>query len=244
MADPAPMTDAILPLSLTGVCYRAGGLNLLENISVTLRAGARTVILGPNGAGKTLLLRICHGLLTPSAGQVRWAAGGPGLPAAQAMVFQQPVLLRRSAAANVDYALKLRGLERRERARRVAEALALAGLTPLARRPARVLSGGERQRLALARAWAPRPQVLFLDEPTANLDPAATRAIEDALLAIHQGGTKIVMTTQDLHQARRMAEEVLFLHRGRLLESAPAAAFFSQPRSPEAQAFLRGELAW
>jgi tungstate transport system ATP-binding protein len=238
------MTDAILPLSLTGVCYRAGGLNLLENISVTLRAGARTVILGPNGAGKTLLLRICHGLLTPSAGQVRWAAGGPGLPAAQAMVFQQPVLLRRSAAANVDYALKLRGLERRERARRVAEALALAGLTPLARRPARVLSGGERQRLALARAWAPRPQVLFLDEPTANLDPAATRAIEDALLAIHQGGTKIVMTTQDLHQARRMAEEVLFLHRGRLLESAPAAAFFSQPRSPEAQAFLRGELAW
>jgi tungstate transport system ATP-binding protein len=238
------MTETILPLSLTGVCYRAGGLNLLENISVTLRAGARTVILGPNGAGKTLLLRICHGLLTPSAGQVRWAAGGPGLPAAQAMVFQQPVLLRRSAAANVDYALKLRGLERRERARRVAEALALAGLTPLARRPARVLSGGERQRLALARAWAPRPQVLFLDEPTANLDPAATRAIEDALLAIHQGGTKIVMTTQDLHQARRMAEEVLFLHRGRLLESAPAAAFFSQPRSPEAQAFLRGELAW
>jgi len=238
------MTEAILPLSLTGVSYRAGGLNLLENISVTLRAGARTVILGPNGAGKTLLLRICHGLLTPSAGQVRWAAGGPGLPAAQAMVFQQPVLLRRSAAANVDYALKLRGLERRERARRVAEALALAGLTPLARRPARVLSGGERQRLALARAWAPRPQVLFLDEPTANLDPAATRAIEVALLAIHQGGTKIVMTTQDLHQARRMAEEVLFLHRGRLLESAPAAAFFSQPRSPEAQAFLRGELAW
>jgi tungstate transport system ATP-binding protein len=160
------------------------------------------------------------------------------------MVFQRPVMLRRSAAANIDYALSLTGLDRATRARRVEEALERTGLAPLARRPARVLSGGEQQRLALARAWALGPDVVFLDEPTASLDPAATRAVEDIVNAFHNSGAKIVMTTHDLGQARRLADEVIFLHRGRMLERESAERFFSAPASAEARAFVRGELLW
>ncbi|MDJ1158537.1 ATP-binding cassette domain-containing protein [Chelatococcus sp. SYSU_G07232] len=238
---------SILPLHIDGLSFEAGGALLLDNVSATLRPGLRTVILGPNGAGKSLLLRLCHGLLAPTGGALRWGAFCNGdeerVRRRQAMVFQRPVLLRRSALANITYALALRGV--RPRARRVAEARAALerlGLAPLAERPARVLSGGEQQRLALARAWALSPDVLFLDEPTANLDPAASRAVEAAVEAIHAAGTKIVMTTHDLGQARRLADEILFLCGGRLLEQTPAATFFHAPRTPEAAAFLRGEL--
>ncbi len=162
----------------------------------------------------------------------------------QAMVFQRPVMLRRSAAANIDFALVLRGLGAQDRQRRRDEALERTGLGKLAASPARALSVGEQQRLALARAWAVRPQVLFLDEPTASLDPAATRAVEAIVADIRESGTKIVMTTHDLGQARRLADEVLFLHNGRLVETAAAERFFDAPRSPEADAFLKGELLW
>jgi tungstate transport system ATP-binding protein len=153
-------------------------------------------------------------------------------------------MLRRSAAANVAYGLALAGLDRASRAPRVAEALERTGLAALARRPARVLSGGEQQRLALARAWALRPELLFLDEPTASLDPSATRQVEEIVDAIHLAGAKIVMTTHDLGQARRLADEVLFLHRGRLVERATAERFFRQPATPEARAFVGGDLVW
>lgn len=238
--------DTILPLELDGVGFAVAGRPLLSGISVRLEAGARTVVMGPNGAGKSLLLRLCHGLLEPSEGRVRWG-GGAALPhgrvrRAQAMVFQRPVMLRRSAGANLRHALALAGMG--WRARRVAamEALEVFNLADLAHRPARVLSGGEQQRLALARAWALRPEVLFLDEPTAALDPAATLAVEMAVQEFHRAGTKIVMTTHDLGQARRLADEVLFLTRGRLVEHAPAQTFFKQPASPQARAFLAGEL--
>jgi tungstate transport system ATP-binding protein len=235
----------ILPLRLEGVAYAAGGQTLIGGLSFELGAGSRTLVLGPNGSGKSLLLRLCHGLIAPTEGQVRWL--GPAASAArerQAMVFQRPVLLRRSALANVTYGLALRHVPRRERRERALEALQMSGLAPLAQRPARVLSGGEQQRLALARAWALRPEVLFLDEPTASLDPAAMRAVEAVIAAIHAAGSKIVMTTHDLGQARRLADEVLFLHRGRLLEHTPAERFFAAPGSAEARAFLRGELLW
>jgi tungstate transport system ATP-binding protein len=237
----------ILPLRLDGVCFEAGGRRLIDGISLELRGGSRTLVLGPNGAGKSLLLRLCHGLIEPSHGTITWAGAGPGNGEAshrQAMVFQRPVMLRRSAAANIDYALSLRGLGRGERRVRTGEVLEKTGLKDLAGRPARVLSGGEQQRLALARAWALRPEVLFLDEPTANLDPAASRAVERIIDAIHRGGTKIVMTTHDLGQARRLADEVLFIHDGRLTERAAAAQFFEQPGNPAADAFMRGELTW
>jgi tungstate transport system ATP-binding protein len=239
------MNGAILPLVLSDVRYAARGAALIDGLSFSLDAGPRTVLLGPNGAGKSLTLRLCHGLISPTSGTVAWT--GPGKDEAkleQAMVFQRPVMLRRSAAANVAFALSLRGIRGAERRARIAEALAVAGLAALADRQARVLSGGEQQRLALARAWALRPQVLFLDEPTASLDPASTRAVEELIAKLAAAGTKIVMTTHDLGQARRMADEILFMHRGRLIERRDAARFFAAPQTPEAAAFIAGELLW
>lgn len=234
---------SILPLTVSGLGFSVADRPLLQHISFTAPSGALLLILGPNGAGKSLLLRLCHGLLSPTAGSIDWGGSTPAVAKQHiAMVFQRPVLLRRSVAANINYALSLKKVPRRERRPRIAEALARTDLTQLADRPARVLSGGEQQRLALARAWALRPQVLLLDEPTANLDPAATQAIEALIRAIHQTGTTIMMTTHNLGQAQRLASDVLFLHRGRLLEQTPAREFFHQPRTPEASTFLTGGL--
>jgi tungstate transport system ATP-binding protein len=242
-APPPAAADGPLPLSVEGVCFEAGGQRLLDDVTLTLEAGRRTVVIGPNGAGKSLLLRLCHGLLRPTAGTIRWACEHPAqLRREQAFVFQRPVLLRRSAAANVAYALAVGGVPRAERAERVRAALEQVGLAHLADRPARVLSGGEQQRLALARAWARAPKVMFLDEPTANLDPAATRGIEAVIAAMHARGVTIIMTTHDLGQARRHADEIVFLHRGRLVEHTEAARFFARPDTPEARTFVAGEL--
>ena len=234
----------ILPLLLDGVAFRVRDKQILHPLSETFDAEKRTVILGPNGAGKSVLLRLCHGLLAPTAGAVRWqgALTADDARRAQAMVFQRPVMLRRSVVANIDYALGLRGISRNDRQSRIEQALAHTGLARLARSPAHVLSGGEQQRLALARVWAVDPQVLFLDEPTANLDPQASRQVENIIGAIHERGSKILMTTHDLGQARRIADEILFLHQGRVLERTPARQFFDEPRTAEAQAFMRGEL--
>ena len=233
----------ILPLELRGVSYEAQGRRLVDTLNLRLEPGSLGVMLGPNGAGKTLTLRLCHGLIEPTLGTVNWL-GPEGAQARgrQAMVFQRPVLLRRSAQANIRHALALNGVPRSERADRTREALERVGLSPLANRQARVLSGGEQQRLALARAWALRPEVLFLDEPTASLDPAAALAMEQAVRTIHAAGTTILMTTHDLGQARRFAQTVFFMHRGRLIEQGPAADFFAAPRTREARAFLAGDL--
>ena len=160
------------------------------------------------------------------------------------MVFQRPVLLRRSALANIAYALAVARVPARQRAMRAAEALRKVGLAHVAARPARVLSGGEQQRVALARASALNPEVLFLDEPTASLDPGATHEIEKVIDAMHVAGTKIVMVTHNLGQARRLGDEILLLHQGRLVERAAADRFFKHPESPEAAQFLEGELPW
>ena len=238
------MTAArILPLRLAGVGYAVGGKPLLSDISLSIEAGRRLVVMGANGAGKSLFLRLCHGLIDPTAGRIRWASG-EARAEAQAMVFQRPVLLRRSVAANLDYPLALKGQPRAARAEVVARTLDRFGLTPLADRPARLLSGGEQQRLALARAWAMRPQVLFLDEPSSALDPSATRIIEEMVTQFSDDGITIVMTTHNLGQARRLAQDVAILHRGRLIEHRAADAFFAGPQSPEARAFLAGDLVW
>jgi tungstate transport system ATP-binding protein len=232
--------DTILPLEAQGLGFAAGALHILSDVYLTIAPGAPTLILGPNGAGKSVLLRLLHGLLAPTAGQVTWA--GQHAARRQAMVFQRPVLLRRSALANVTYPLRLAGVPAADRAHRAAQALDLVGLAALAERPARRLSGGEQQRLALARAAAAQPEVLFLDEPCASLDPAATRKVEEIVAALAARGTKIVMTTHDLGQARRLAGDVAFLHGGRLVEHAQAERFFTAPASAEAAAFLRGDL--
>ncbi len=248
-ASLTPSTETnILPLRLRGVGFDRGNQSLLSDINLEFGPRGKTIVLGPNGAGKSLLMRVCHGLIEPSRGQVSWALDGRGsasqLKRRQAMVFQRPVLLRRSVLANLKHALALQGVPRAERQDRAVEALDRVGLMSLATRSARVLSGGEQQRLALARAWALRPEILFLDEPTAALDPSAVKAVEDAVLTFHQAGTRIVMTTHDLGQARRLADDVVFLCNGRLLEHAPAEPFFRHPQSPKAAAFLRGDLVW
>jgi tungstate transport system ATP-binding protein len=230
----------ILPLRVSDLTFSAGGRAIIDGVSLNIEAGPSTVILGANGAGKSVLMRLMHGLLAPTSGRVEWQAEGARRH--QAMVFQRPVMLRRSALGNVVYALESAGVAQ---ASRVAmEALAEVGLAHVAQRPARVLSGGEQQRLALARAWALHPEVLFLDEPTSNLDPGATREIENVIKAFDAAGTKIVMSTHSLGQARRLGDEVIFLHQGRIAERAPIERFFPQPSSPEAAAFVKGELPW
>ena len=232
--------DSGLPIVATGAAYARGGTAILADIDLEIARGERTLVLGANGSGKSTLLRLLHGLLAPTRGSIAWG-GRTARPPAQAMVFQRPVLLRRSAAANIRHALDLANVRGAPADRRILEALVAVGLLPLAARPARVLSFGEQQRLALARAWALEPEVLFLDEPTASLDPAATRAVEQIVRDIHARGTTIVMTTHNLAQAKRLAAEVIFLHAGRIAERTPATAFFHAPASAEAREFIEGE---
>jgi tungstate transport system ATP-binding protein len=239
------MSASILPLSLTNVAYASNGQPIISGVSLAIEAGASTIILGANGAGKSVLMRLMHGLLQPTAGAVRWnEPDAASLRRRQAMVFQRPVMLRRSALANVIYALALAGVPAAEREAQALAALDEVGLRHLAHRAARGLSGGEQQRLALARAWALHPEVLFLDEPTANLDPGAAREIETVIKAFDAAGTKIVMATHNLGQARRLGDEVIYLQAGRVMERAPIDKFFARPGTAEAAAFLKGELPW
>jgi tungstate transport system ATP-binding protein len=233
-----------LPITFEGVSIRAGGVVLLHEISLVLAPGAPTVLIGPNGSGKSSLIRLAMGLVAPTTGRIAWGGRGSVASHRRAIVFQRPVMLRRSAAGNVAFALRPGAARPRhkERASRVDALLDLVGLAGLAARPARRLSGGEQQRLALARALARDPEVLFLDEPTANLDPAATKAVEDVVGRIAAAGVKIVLATHDLGQARRLAGDVVFLVRGRVGEHAPAKAFFDGPQTLEARAFLAGDL--
>jgi tungstate transport system ATP-binding protein len=229
-----------LPIVASRVAVVRRGTRVLDAIDLVIAPRSRTFILGANGAGKSTLLRVLHGLIAPDAGCVTWGRSAMR-PAGQAMVFQRPVLLRRSAAANIRHALALAGIRGSAAERRIDDALASVGLTAIAHRPARVLSGGEQQRLALARAWALAPEVLFLDEPTASLDPPSTRAVEAIVERIHMLGTTIVMTTHHLAQAKRLADTVVLLHDGRVAEHTEAATFFRDPRSADGRAFLEGE---
>ena len=231
-----------LPIEFSGVSVCAGGSILLDQVLLTIDAGPPTVIIGPNGSGKTTLLRTAMGLVPASVGRISWATRTELPPTRRAIVFQRPVMLRRSSLANVRFALIAAGVRRSERHHRAQELLRLVGLESLAPRAARRLSGGEQQRLALARALARDPDVLFLDEPTASLDPAATKSIEDIIRVVSNSGVKVVMATHDLGEARRLAGEIVLLHRGRIAESGPAELFFSKPASDEARRFLAGEL--
>ncbi len=253
MLDPTPPNGAkasvnghgpLLPLELRRLRYDANGKRVIDGLDLTIEEPGITVIMGPNGAGKSMLLRLIHGLIAPTGGEVLW--GGKRLTRElarrQAMVFQKPVLLRRSAGANIWHALGLRGIARVDRAIRVGDALKLAGLEGRASTPARVLSGGEQQRLCLARALSLEPDILLLDEPTASLDPASTLAIEQLLIDAQRRGIKIIVVTHDVGQARRLAREVLFLHHGRIVEHQAAKDFFESPQSETARAFLAGGL--
>jgi tungstate transport system ATP-binding protein len=230
---------SMLPIIFEAVAFAAGRTCILRDVSLSLDAGPPTVLIGPNGSGKTTLIKLAMGLLAPNAGRIRHAQPDRAVRR-QAIVFQKPVMLRRSAAGNIAYALKAAGRSADTAA--IVKLLDRVGLAALADRPARRLSGGEQQRLALARALARDPEVLFLDEPTASLDPAATKSVEDIVAGAAAGGVKIVMSTHDLGQARRLAGDIVFLAKGRLIEHAPAERFFAAPGTAEARGFVAGEL--
>lgn len=233
--------EAMLPCVVRGLSFDAGGERLIDGVDLSLEAGSVTIIMGPNGAGKTVLIRLLHGMLAPAGGEILWA-GRPIDDATrkrQAMVFQTPVLLRRSVVSNIDFVLRLRGSGGRKRSLEVLES---AGLAEKADQAARLLSGGERQRLSIARALATDPAILFLDEPTASLDPASVLAIEKIVFAARDRGVKIIFITHDIGQARRLADEVLFMHRGRVVEHSPSSRFFDNPESREARDYLAGRI--
>lgn len=237
--------ENILPLEIDSAGILIGGREVLGNISMKIQAGRPSVVVGPNAAGKTMLLCLCHGLRKPTYGSVRWLGKNADRPLEhQAMVLQRPVLLRRSVQENIDFALKCRGFVRSKRNVLVRETLKATGLEALASARARRLSAGQQQRVALARAWAVRPEVLFLDEPISGLDPPSIQALETAIFRISEGGTKIIMTTHNLAQAKRVAGEILFVHEGQLLEQTNANEFFTSPRSSQARDFLKNHLSW
>jgi tungstate transport system ATP-binding protein len=235
---------AVLPMQGRGLAFERRGRRILDGIDIEIEGTGTLVLIGPNGAGKSLLVRILAGLVQPTAGRVSWAGSLPDRRRAPRIgfVFQRPVLLRRSALANVEYALAVAGVERADRTRRAQAALERARLTHLMHAPARVLSGGEQQLLSIARALATGPEILILDEPTSNLDPSATTAIESLVGGVRSEGTRVVLITHDLGQLRRLADEVAFLHHGRIIERTPSTTFLAKPQSAAAQAFVRGEI--
>ncbi len=236
----APLSD--LPIVVDCVSLKMRTASILDRLSLTISAGAPTFIVGPNGAGKSTLLRLCMGLIMPSEGRITWGGCTDVKPTRRAILFQRPVMLRRTVTANVAYGLAHADYPRDRRKERIEELLDRVGLAELAKRPARRLSGGEQQRLALARALARDPDLLLLDEPTANLDPAATRAVEEIIRVAAQSGIKIVMASHDLGQVRRLAGDVIFLIRGTLCERGSVDDFLDRPSTPKAAAFIRGEL--
>lgn len=233
---------ALLPLKTQGLCFNAGAKCIIDHIDINIPHKGITVILGPNGAGKSVLLRLLNGLLEPSKGTISW--GGNSLDEdvrkRLALVFQRPVMMRRSVADNIRFVISLRRFS--DPQQRLERALTLAGLDAQAKQPARSLSGGEQQRLAIARALALEPEVLILDEPSSNLDPGATLAIEQLIEVARTGGTKIILVTHDLGQARRVGDDIIFMHHGRILEHGPCDAFFKKPKTKKAQAYLAGGL--
>lgn len=232
------MPDAI---ALTDVVLTRGGRRVIDGLTVSLGGTGLTAIMGPNGAGKSLTLRLIAGLVAAERGAIQFAAGKPSARDL-AVVFQTPVMLRRTAEGNLIHTLRLLNLKGDALRTRLSDLIEMGGLQDVADRPARQLSGGEKQRLALVRAMAGCPKFLLLDEPTASLDPTATAAIEQLVTSARDGGTRVILITHDRHQAERLADDVVFMHKGRLIETAQATNFFDAPITPEARAYLNGDL--
>ncbi len=231
--------SALFPLSLEAVMVRRRGKRIVGPVHLVLDSGGPTILIGPNGSGKTTLLRVMHGIERISSGSLRW---GHDDPSRHAFVFQTPIVLRRSVADNLAYPLRLRGIARAEVSKAVDYWLDRVGLSGMRDRSAPRLSGGERQKLAIARALIQNPDVLFLDEPCANLDGHTTREIEALLQDSAAVGTHLVMATHNLGQARRIARNVIFMLDGKVHETGPAEALLDRPTSPELAAFLKGDI--
>ncbi len=236
------MVNDLFPMTMAGAQTARRGRVLVGPVDLTLEGQGVTAIMGPNGSGKTSLLRLMHGTARLTAGAINWSCALDTARQQQSFVFQRPTMLRRSVIDNIAYPLAIRGVSQsraRARAREWAEKVGLAGAL---HRSATVLSGGEQQKLSIARALITEPKVLFLDEPTASLDGPAKREIEEILIAAKHAGTRLLITTHDLGQGRRLADDVIFLLKGRVNETGEAKAFFAAPQTPEGQAFLNGDI--
>ena len=237
-------TQPLVSLQGAGVAF--GRVQALQGVDLTLHRGERLALVGANGSGKTTLLRLLHGLLPMSPGEGRRSVHEiePGRLPRAAMLFQKPFLLSLSVRFNLMVGLWLHGVPRTAREARCEEALRRVGLLAQMARPARELSGGQQQRLALARAWALKPDILLLDEPTASLDPSAKREVEALVEQIAADGVTVAMSTHNLGQAKRLATRVAYLEAGRLVADLPVQRFFNDELPPEAALFLKGELPW
>jgi tungstate transport system ATP-binding protein len=225
-------------VALQDVSVRFGDVQALKRVSLEVMSGEFVALVGPNGSGKTTLLRALHGVLRLDGRRALGTDAGR-----QAMVFQRPFVMRLSVANNLHLALWLADVPRAQWPQRTAAALQRVGLQGLERRPARALSGGQQQRLALARAWAAQPQVLFLDEPTASLDPTAKKEVETLLAGFAADGMTLVMSTHNLGQAKRLASRMVYLEGGEIHADLPTAEFFDGRLQGRAQQFLKGEMA-
>ena len=236
--------QAVLPICGIDLQISRGGRRLLQIASVTLGEVGCTLIVGPNGAGKSLLVRSLCALQVVDQGQVKWGGAAPDLHRRHrvGLLLQRPVLLRRSALQNLIYVLHLSGHNRAVAKRLAAELLAQAGLDAVAHVAAHSLSGGEQQRLALARALALNPDMLFLDEATANVDPASTLVIEQQLKLATQSGLSVVMVSHDIGQVKRLADEVLLMHNGEIVEQSSKSHFFEHTHNPTTRRWLAGEI--
>ena len=230
-------------LHVSNVLVRRRGKDILGPISVSISEPGISLIMGPNGSGKTTLLRLMHGLERPRQGLIVWKKNDLQTVApTQAFVFQEPILLRRSVLENLKYPLSLKRVDKDEIDKRSKSACEKIGLATAIDQDAHMLSGGEKQKLAVARALIDRPQVLFLDEPTASLDGSAKLEIEKMLLEAVSNGTKLYLATHDIGQAKRLGGEVVFLNRGKLVEQSQAVDFFTNPKTDDARVFLSGEI--
>ncbi|RKF16985.1 ATP-binding cassette domain-containing protein [Roseovarius spongiae] len=232
----------MLPLVATGVTVTRRGKRLIGPVDLNIEGDGVTVVIGPNGAGKTTLLQALHGITRLNAGTVRWACPATQARRAQAFVFQTPVMLRRSVLENLIYPLRAGGMARKAALALGREWCGRIGLGAAEGRPATVLSRGEKQKLAIARALIIEPAVLFLDEPSASLDGGATREVETLIETAAKGGTRVILSTHDMGQARRLARDAVFLLRGRVHERGPAPEFFHSPGTAQARAFLAGDI--
>ena len=229
----------MFPLTLSNLSVRRRGKTVLGPIDLVIDQGGPMMVIGPNGSGKTTLLRVMHGIERISEGTATWAQSDQ---ANHGYVFQSPVVLRRSVAENLSYPLQLINTPKPQIKTAVDHWIDRIGLTKVKDGSATRLSGGERQKLAIARALIRDPDVLFLDEPCSNLDGQSTREIEALLLATAAAGTRVIMATHDMGQARRLASGVLFVMGGRIIETGSASDIFSAPKTAELKAFLKGDI--
>ena len=230
----------IFPIKVQGLSLKISEKNLLLDLNCKIMEKTLTVVIGPNGAGKSLFIRCLHGLTTPSHGKISFGNKliSKEVRMKQAMVFQTPKLLRRNVIDNIKFVAKLNKNIKYD----LNKLLEDVDLTKLKNQSAKNLSGGEKQRLSLARALVSNPEILFLDEATSSLDPGSVFIIENLIKDIKLSGVKIILITHDIGQARRLADDIIFMHKGRVLESGQAKSFFNEPKTKEAQSFLSGNI--